>query len=53
VMGLAPVKASGSDWPDLSAKTAACVETSLADTDCGATASGAWSFRAFSSCLEL
>ncbi|EGZ78687.1 hypothetical protein NEUTE2DRAFT_54030, partial [Neurospora tetrasperma FGSC 2509] len=51
VMGLAPNKASGSDWPDLSAKTATRIETAPVDSDYGTTTPRA--SRIFSRCLRL
>ncbi|KAL0474169.1 hypothetical protein QR685DRAFT_431135, partial [Neurospora intermedia] len=51
VMGLAPDKASGSDWLDLSAKTATRVETVPIDSDYGTIAPGL--SGAFSNCLKL
>ncbi|EGZ71904.1 hypothetical protein NEUTE2DRAFT_66160, partial [Neurospora tetrasperma FGSC 2509] len=51
IIGLAPDKASSSDWPDSSAKTAARIKTTPVDSDRGTTAPRA--SREFSYYLRL
>ncbi|KAL0465910.1 hypothetical protein QR685DRAFT_451900, partial [Neurospora intermedia] len=50
VIGLTPDKASGSNWLDLSTKTATCIGTALVDLNYGTIAPG--SSRAFFGCFR-